>query len=71
MNNDELATVTADPIQVLGMSFYFDELTKVRGKEHGVNVILDYLWGASAQSLIGAITGGLTDFAKSTVYKAP
>jgi NADPH:quinone reductase-like Zn-dependent oxidoreductase len=26
-------------------------------KEHGVNVILDYLWGASAQSLIGAITG--------------
>jgi NADPH:quinone reductase-like Zn-dependent oxidoreductase len=26
-------------------------------KEHGVNVILDYLWGASAQSLISAVTG--------------
>jgi NADPH:quinone reductase-like Zn-dependent oxidoreductase len=26
-------------------------------KEHGVNVILDYLWGASAQSLMNAVTG--------------
>jgi hypothetical protein len=42
MNNDELAAVVADPIQVLGMSFYFDELTKVRGKEHGINVVEFY-----------------------------
>src|ERR1700722_3075608 len=42
MNNEDLATVLADPIQVLGMSFYFDELTKVRGKEHGINVVEFY-----------------------------
>jgi hypothetical protein len=42
MNNHDLATVLADPIQVLGMSFYFDELTKVRGKEHGINVVEFY-----------------------------
>ena len=42
MNNDELAAVLADPIQILGMSFYFDELTKVRGKEHGINVVEFY-----------------------------
>src|SRR5271168_3850461 len=42
MINEELATMLADPIQVLGMSFYFDELTKVRGKEHGINVVEFY-----------------------------
>jgi hypothetical protein len=38
MNADALASLTADPIQVLGMSFYFDPLTKARGKELGINV---------------------------------
>lgn len=42
MDNDELASVLADPIQVLGMSFYFDELTKAKGKEHGINVVEFY-----------------------------
>jgi hypothetical protein len=42
MNPDELATQTADPIQVLGMSFYFDPLTKARGKEHDINVVEFY-----------------------------
>jgi hypothetical protein len=38
MNSLELADVTADPIQVLGMSFYFDALTGVRAKESGLNI---------------------------------
>jgi hypothetical protein len=42
MNNEELATVTAEPIQILGMSFYFDEHTKARGREHGINVVEFY-----------------------------
>jgi hypothetical protein len=37
MNSLDLADVTADPIQVLGMSFYFDPLTRARGKEGGLN----------------------------------
>jgi hypothetical protein len=61
MNNDELATVTADPIQVLGMSFYFDELTKVRGKEHGINVVEFYGLGRA---------GVLGDVDTSTVVDA-
>jgi hypothetical protein len=42
MNPDELSTLTADPIQVLGMSFYFDPGTKERGREHGLNVFEFY-----------------------------
>jgi len=38
MNTIELADLVADPIQVLGMSFYFDPLTGVRGKELGLNM---------------------------------
>jgi hypothetical protein len=38
MNSVELADVLADPIQVLGMSFYFDPLTGVKGREHGLNM---------------------------------
>ncbi len=38
MNALELAEVTADPIQALGMSFYFDPLTRERAKELGINV---------------------------------
>ncbi len=34
----ELARLTADPMQVLGMSFYFDPLTRAAGKELGLNV---------------------------------
>jgi hypothetical protein len=61
MNNDELATAIADPIQVLGMSFYFDELTKVRGKEHGINVVEFYGLGRA---------GVLGDVETSTVVDA-
>ena len=38
MNADELSAITAEPIQVLGMSFYFDPLTGERGKGHGLNI---------------------------------
>jgi hypothetical protein len=38
MNTVELADVVADPIQVLGMSFYFDPLTGEKGKTHGLNI---------------------------------
>lgn len=38
MDADELSKLTADPIQVLGMSFYFDPLTRDAGKELGLNV---------------------------------
>lgn len=38
MNADELSTLTADPLQTLGMSFYFDPLTGERGKGHGLNI---------------------------------
>jgi hypothetical protein len=34
----ELSDLTADPIQLLGMSFYFDPLTKDQGREYGLNV---------------------------------
>jgi len=42
MNTQELSSLTADPIQVLGMSFYFDPLTKEKGREHGINVVEFY-----------------------------
>jgi helix-turn-helix protein len=42
MNTKELSNLTADPIQVLGMSFYFDPLTKEKGREHGINVVEFY-----------------------------
>jgi hypothetical protein len=37
MDANDLSTFTADPMQVLGMSFYFDPLTRAKGKELGVN----------------------------------
>ncbi len=38
MDSLELANLSADPIQVVGMSFYFDPLTGARAKENGVNI---------------------------------
>src|ERR1700733_4590516 len=38
MDADELSVLTAHPMQVLGMSFYFDPLTRATGKELGLNV---------------------------------
>ena len=37
MNSTELADLVATPIQVVGMSFYFDESTRGRAKELGLN----------------------------------
>ncbi|HWD95847.1 MAG TPA: hypothetical protein VG246_05455 [Acidimicrobiales bacterium] len=38
MDAETLAALTAEPMQVLGMSFYFDPLTQAAGKELGLNV---------------------------------
>jgi hypothetical protein len=59
MNADELASLTADPIQVLGMSFYFDPLTKAKGQELGINVYEFYGLGRA---------GTLGDVDASTVF---
>jgi hypothetical protein len=37
MNSLHLADAIADPVQVLGMSFYFDPFTRARGKASGLN----------------------------------
>jgi hypothetical protein len=38
MDADELSALTAEPMQLLGMSFFFDPLTRATGKELGLNV---------------------------------
>ena len=53
MNSSELADLTADPVQVLGMSFYFDPLTGVRAKEHGLNIYEYY--GLGRGGTLGAV----------------
>jgi hypothetical protein len=61
MKTDELSTLTADPIQTLGMSFYFDPLTGVEGKEHGLNIFEFYGLGRA---------GTLGDVDTKAVYDA-
>lgn len=60
MNGLELAELTADPIQVLGSSFYFDSLTRARAKELGVNVYEFYGLGRG---------GALGDVDTQVVYE--
>jgi hypothetical protein len=59
MNVDELVSLIAEPIQVLGMSFYFDPLTKAKSKELGINVYEFYGLGRA---------GTLGDVDASTVF---
>jgi hypothetical protein len=42
MTPDELSRQIAHPIQILGMSFYFDPLTRERATTHGLNVLEFY-----------------------------
>jgi hypothetical protein len=42
MNSTELSSVTADPIQLVGMSYYFAPSTVERAKERGLNVFQFY-----------------------------
>ncbi|HTT60085.1 MAG TPA: hypothetical protein VMF33_08570 [Acidimicrobiales bacterium] len=63
MDATDTATQLADPIQVVGMKFYFDPLTKQRGREHGINVVEFYglgragvLGDVETQSVIDAFT---------------
>jgi hypothetical protein len=63
MDATDTATLLADPIQVLGMKYYFDPLTKERGREHGINVVEFYglgragvLGDVETQTVIDAFT---------------
>lgn len=42
MNPEQLSTQIAAEIQVLGMSFYFDPVTKARARTHGLNSVEYY-----------------------------
>ena len=42
MNSTELSLALADPIQILGMSFYFTPTTTERAQPHGLNVFEFY-----------------------------
>lgn len=42
MNSTELADLVANPLQSVGMSFYFDATTRERGKELGLNAFEFY-----------------------------
>jgi hypothetical protein len=61
MNSTELSLALADPIQLLGMSFYFTPTTTERGKAHGLNVFEFYGLGR------GGVLGDV-DF--DTVFEA-
>jgi hypothetical protein len=63
MDATQTATLLADPIQVLGMKFYFDPLTKEHGREQGINVVEFYglgragvLGDVDTQSVVDAFT---------------
>jgi hypothetical protein len=57
MKTTELADVTADPVQVLGMSFYFDPLTGARAKESGLNIYEYY--GLGRGGTLGNVDTGV------------
>jgi hypothetical protein len=61
MDTLELSHVTADPIQIVGMSFYFDPGTKERAKEHGLHSLQFYGLGRG---------GVLGDVDRNTVDRA-
>ena len=61
MNSAALATTAAGPIQILGMAFYFDPLTRVRANENGVHVVEFYGLGRG---------GTLGDVDEATVVDA-
>ncbi len=42
VNTTELETTVAGPIQLIGMSYYFDPSTAAHGKQHGLNVFEFY-----------------------------
>jgi helix-turn-helix protein len=57
MDTVELADRTADPIQILGQAFYFDSLTRARGKESGLNAVEYY--GLGRGGTLGNVDVGL------------
>ena len=70
MNATELANLIAEPIQTLGMSFYFDPPTGERAKELGLNVFEFY--GLGRAGTLGdvdasVVTNALTFFHARTI----
>jgi hypothetical protein len=61
MDTLELSQLTADPIQVVGLSFYFDPGTNERAKEHGLHRLQFYGLGRG---------GVLGDVDRTTVDRA-
>ncbi len=59
MNPVELSEKTADPVQVVGMSFYFDQLTIERAKELGLNVFEFY--GLGRGGVLGNVDSDVVD----------
>ena len=59
MNAEELSGATAAPIQVLGMSFYFDPPTKERARELGLNVFEFY--GLGRAGVLGHVDNSVVD----------
>jgi hypothetical protein len=63
MDASTAASLLADPIQVVGMKFYFDPLTKEYGRAHGINVVEFYglgragvLGDVDTQTVVDAFT---------------
>ena len=63
MNSTELADRVATPIQIIGLSFYFDAATRARAKEFGLNSFEFYglgrggtLGDVDAEVVFGAFT---------------
>src|SRR5664279_5383317 len=59
MESSELAELTTDPIQKLGLGFYFDPLTAERAKELGMNVFEFY--GLGRGGVLGDVDAEVVD----------
>jgi hypothetical protein len=56
VNTTELESTVAGPIQLIGMSYYFDPATAAHGKEHGLNVFEFY--GIGRAGVLGDVEVG-------------
>ena len=68
MNSDDLSEVTALPIQIVGMSFYFDPLTAAKAQELGLNVFQYY--GLGRGGVLGDVELGVLNEAFTFFHPA-
>jgi hypothetical protein len=68
MDSRGLSNLTADPIQTLGMSFYFDPLTVERAKELGLNVFEFY--GLGRGGVLGDVDAGVVEEAFTFFHRS-